>query len=107
MIELAEHAQGTIIAVIAQPGARRNAILGLRAGALRVAVTAAPEKGKANAAIAAVLAESLDCRGSQVALISGESSRQKRFLIAGVAAGELRQRILTLLPDADSALPLS
>jgi uncharacterized protein (TIGR00251 family) len=107
MIELAEHAQGTIITVHAQPGARRNAILGLRAGAVRVAVTAAPEKGKANAAIAAVLAESLGCRGSQVALISGESSRQKRFLISGIEPDELRQRILTVLPDSGPSLPLS
>ena len=107
MIELAEHAQGTIIAVHAQPGARRNAILGLRAGALRVAVTAAPEKGKANAAIAAVLAESFGCRGSQVALISGESSRQKRFLIAGIEPDELRLRIMAVLPDAGPTLPLS
>jgi uncharacterized protein (TIGR00251 family) len=107
VIELAAHAQGTIIAVHAQPGARRNAILGLRAGALRVAVTAAPEKGKANAAIAAVLAESLGCRGSQVALISGESSRQKRFLIAGIEPDELRLRIMAVLPDAGPTLPLS
>ena len=107
MIELAEHAQGTVIAVHAQPGARRNAILGLRAGALRVAVTAAPEKGKANAAIAAVLAQSLGCRASQVAILSGESSRQKRFLIAGIKPAELRERILAVLPDADPTLPFS
>ncbi len=107
MIELAEHAQGTIITVCAQPGARRNGILGLRAGAVRVAVTAAPEKGKAIAAIAAVRAESLGCRASQVALISGESSRQKRFLIAGIELCELRRRILTVLPDAGPTLPLS
>jgi uncharacterized protein YggU (UPF0235/DUF167 family) len=81
--------------------------MGLRAGAVRVAVTAAPEKGKANVAIAAVLAESLGCRASQVTLMSGESSRQKRFLIAGIEPDELRQRILTVLPDTGPTLPLS
>ena len=64
-----------------------------RAGALRVAVTAPPEKGKANAAIGAVLAESLGCRSSQIALISGETSRQKRFLVIGVTPDDLRRRL--------------
>lgn len=104
MIELLPHDQGTIIPVHAQPGAKRNGILGERAGALRVAVTAAPEKGKANAAIQAVLAESLGCRPSQVSLISGETSRQKRFLVVAVSPEELQSRLAALLGPS---LPLS
>jgi uncharacterized protein (TIGR00251 family) len=106
MIELAPHPEGTVIAVHAQPGARRNAILGERAGALRVAVTAPPEKGKANAAIQSVLAEGLGCRPSQVRILSGESSRQKRFLVGGLDPEELRRRIDTLLPESGPSLPL-
>lgn len=106
MIELWPHARGTVLSVHAQPGAKRNAILGERAGALRVAVTAAPEKGKANAAIADVLAESLGCRATHVALISGETSRQKRFLIAGLSPEALRTRLAALLPEAGPELPL-
>ena len=40
MIDLVAHALGTILPVRAQPGARRDAIVGLRAGSLRVAVSA-------------------------------------------------------------------
>ena len=98
MIELSVHENGTVVPVLAQPGARRSAILGERAGSLRVAVTAAPEKGKANAAIAALLAEGLGCRSSRIALISGETSRQKRFLIEGLTTDELRQRLAAVLP---------
>jgi uncharacterized protein len=98
MIALTAHAQGTIVPVRAQPGARRNAIVGVHAGALRVAVSAPPEKGKANAAIEALLAEALGCKASAVALISGEASRQKRFLIEGVSPEELRGRLAALLP---------
>jgi uncharacterized protein len=97
LIELSVHEHGTIVPVLAQPGARRNAILGERAGSLRVSVTAAPEKGKANAAIAALLAEGLGCRSSAIALISGETSRQKRFLIEGLTSDELRQRLSAVL----------
>ena len=107
MIDLSVHAQGTVLAVHAQPGAKRNAILGTRAGALRVAVTARPEKGKANAAIGAVLAASLGCRPSQIALIAGETSRQKRFLVIGVTPDDLRRRLTVAIPGAGSTLPLS
>ena len=97
MIALTPHACGTVVPVRAQPGARRNAVLGERAGALRVAVSAAPEKGKANAAIAEVLAEALGCRHSQIGILSGETSRDKAFLVSGVTADELRVRINDLL----------
>jgi uncharacterized protein len=105
MIDLTVHAQGTVLAVHAQPGAKRNAVLGTRGGALRVAVTAAPEKGKANAAIAAVLAASLGCRSSQIALIAGETARQKRFLVIGVAPDDLRRRLAAAIPDDGPTLP--
>jgi uncharacterized protein len=93
VIDLTPHAAGTVLPVRAQPGARKNAVLGERAGALRVAVSAAPEKGKANAAIAGVLAEALGCRHSQIDLLSGETSRDKKFLVTDIPADELRSRI--------------
>src|SRR4029078_10200047 len=105
-IELIPHCEGTIVPVHAQPGARRNAVVGERAGALRIAVTAAPEKGKANAAIQALLAESLGCRPSQVQILSGESSRQKRFLVSGLRPEELRRKIAALLPVPGPTVPL-
>ena len=93
MIALTAHERGTVLPVKAQAGARKNAILGERAGAVRVAVSAAPERGKANEAIQAVLARAIGCKLSQVGLISGETSREKRFLIVGVTPDELRARL--------------
>ena len=101
MIELRAHAQGVVLAVHAQPGARKNAVLGERAGAVRVAVSAAPEKGKANAAIARVLAEALGCKPSQVGILSGETSREKSFLITGLNPEELRRRVDEILAKLD------
>jgi uncharacterized protein (TIGR00251 family) len=94
MIAIVLHADGAILPVLAQPGAKCNAILGERAEALRVAVTAPPDKGKANESIRSVLAEHLGCKSAQISLISGAASRQKRFLIRGIAPDELRARIL-------------
>ena len=97
MIALLPHAAGTILPVRAQPGRRKDAVLGEHAGALRVAVTAAPERGKANAAIAGLLAEALGCKPSQVALLSGETSREKRFVISGLSVEDLQARLATCL----------
>lgn len=84
-IELATHAAGTILPVRAQPGAKRTAIVGEQAGALKVAVTEKPEGGKATAAIAEALADSLRIAKSRVELLSGASSRQKRFVLRDVS----------------------
>src|SRR4051812_31615628 len=85
VIQLTEHAEGVVLPVRAQPGARKTAILGEQAGALKVAVTAPPEDGRANKALLAALREALGLKRSQVELLSGEKSRDKRFLIRGIA----------------------
>jgi hypothetical protein len=97
MIGLERHADGTVLPVRAHPGARRDEIRGEHAGALRVAVTQAPEKGKANKAIAGLLARSLELRKGQIDLLSGETSPQKRFLIRGIQPDDLSARIARVL----------
>lgn len=101
MIELAPHDRGTILPVRAQANARKNGVLGERAGALRVAVTVAPEKGKANAAIADVLAEALGCRASSLVLLSGETARDKHFLVLDLDPEALRTRLEPLISKSD------
>jgi len=97
MIELTTHPRGVILPVRAHAGARKNGILGEHNGMLRVAVTAAPEKGKANRAIIAVLSDALETPKSSIELVAGETSPQKRFLIAGADAEQLRRRIERLV----------
>jgi uncharacterized protein (TIGR00251 family) len=96
-LQLDAHLSGIVLQVRAQPAARRNAITGIHAGALKIAVTAAPEKGKANAAILSVLCDQLGLAPSQVAVIAGETSRQKKLLITGISSDELQQRIANKL----------
>ena len=97
MIPLTPHPRGVVIAVKAQPGARKNAVLGLRGDAIRIAVTAAPERGKANQAVAEVLAKALGVKVSQISLLTGETSREKRFLIEGASPADLEARLTALL----------
>jgi uncharacterized protein (TIGR00251 family) len=103
VIDIASHADGVVLRVLAHPAAKRNAILGERAGAVRVAVTAPPDKGKANAAIQSVLAQALACKTRQIALLSGEASRQKRFLIGAMTTEELRDRLSIAMAVAGTA----
>jgi uncharacterized protein YggU (UPF0235/DUF167 family) len=49
-----------------------------------VAVSAPPERGKANAAIARVLSRALGLRPAQVTLAAGAGSRDKSFRIDGL-----------------------
>jgi uncharacterized protein (TIGR00251 family) len=90
MIQLATHPRGVILPVRAQASARRNGVVGEHYGMLRVAVTAAPEKGKANKAIVEVLADALNVSKSSIELLSGETSQQKQFLIVGANVEKLR-----------------
>jgi hypothetical protein len=99
MIAASSHARGAVLPVLAHPAAKQNGVMGERAGALRIAVTAPPDKGKANAAIQSVLAEALGCKSSQVTLLSGETSRQKRFLVDGISADELNRRLVLVLSE--------
>jgi len=100
MVELTEHPRGTVVAVRVQPGAKREQILGERAGSLRLAVTAVPERGRANEAVRSALAEAIGCKLSQVELLAGPTAREKRFLIEGWKLDELRSRIDALLANS-------
>ena len=60
------------------PGARRTA-LERGEGVIRAHVTAAPEDGKANAAVAELLAEALGVAKSRLVLTRGATARDKVF----------------------------
>ncbi len=81
---------GIVIPVWAQPGARKNAILGVTNAMLKIAVTAPPEDGRANAAIAELLAKQLGVSKSRVQLLSGTKHRHKKFLLVGIEADALQ-----------------
>lgn len=81
-------AGGLTVAVRLTPKARAQALGGLQPDAdggvlLKAAVTAAPEKGKANAALVALLAAAWDLPKSKMEIIAGETSRTKTLLIQG------------------------
>jgi len=103
MIELKHHANGIVLPVRAQPGARKAGILGVRAGALRVAVTAPADDGRANAALVELLRDVLALKRSQVELLGGFKSRDKTFLLRGLSEAEVLARVGSLLGDPEGS----
>jgi uncharacterized protein (TIGR00251 family) len=99
MIAIADHAEGCLLPVRAQPGARKAGVLGEQGRALKVAVTAPAEDGRANKALTQTLRELLGLKRSQVELVSGPTSRDKKFLIRGMTRHELAGRLAELLGD--------
>ncbi|MCC7426437.1 MAG: DUF167 domain-containing protein [Alphaproteobacteria bacterium] len=84
-------AGGVRVMVRVQPRARRAGMQGLVPDAaggvrLRIAVTEAPEDGRANRAVAALLARALDVAPSAASVVAGASAREKIVMVAGDAA---------------------
>jgi uncharacterized protein YggU (UPF0235/DUF167 family) len=93
VIDLRPHPKGTILPVRARPGARRNELRGEQDGHLKVSVTQAPEKGKANQALIDLLSKKLSLRRSQLTLMSGDTKPKKLFLVSDVTIEDLAKRI--------------
>lgn len=68
------------------PKARQNR-LRLEGDTIRVWVTAAPEDGKANAAVQDLLAKSLGVARSRLSLLRGATSRDKVFVYSDPSSG--------------------
>ena len=89
-VVLAESAEGVILPIKAKPAARKNELNGVFNGALKVSVTTAPEKGKANKAIVKLLSKIFNIPPKHFTLLSGETAAEKRFLISSVSVVDLQ-----------------
>lgn len=75
------------------PKSSRNGIGGWMGEVLKINVTAPPERGKANDAVEAVLAEALGLSRKQVRLVSGLTSARKVVEIDGLEPADLLERL--------------
>ena len=80
-LDLAPAGGGTRLRLRVRPGARRNAILGTHGGALKLSVTAPPERGRANRAAIELLAGALGIAPAGIALVAGKSSPDKTVVV--------------------------
>ena len=66
---------------------------GWRGDRLSVRVRAAPDKGRANAAVGKVVADALGVPKSAVTVVRGGASRLKTIAVAGMTLDEVRERL--------------
>jgi len=82
------------VAIRLQPRSKREEVVGERAGAIVVRVTAPPVDGKANAALCAFIAKAAGVSASSVEVVRGQTSRDKVVRVQGVTAEALRAALL-------------
>ena len=88
-----------VLRVRAQPGARTSGVVGRHGSALKVRVSAPPDRGKANDALVVALASALGVAPRQITLVAGATNRSKRFRVEGCTPDDLRAALARLLDD--------
>ncbi|MGE0583417.1 MAG: DUF167 domain-containing protein [Steroidobacteraceae bacterium] len=81
------------LAVKVVPGASRDELAGWLGDALKIRVSAPPERGRANAAVEALLATALALPPGRVRVVAGLSSARKAVAIEGLSASQVDERL--------------
>ena len=76
------------------PASSRTCLAGVQNGILKIKVSAAPEKGKANQSLIEFLADTLGVKKNTVKITSGHTSQIKTVQIANISVEFLLSRIL-------------
>ena len=100
-IEIVDDGSGRacVLAVRTQPNARRERCVGSWNNMLKIAVSAPPERGRANERVRELVADWLALRLADVEIVAGESSRSKRVRIR-LPLAEARVRLARVLAIA-------
>jgi len=93
MLWIQETSDGIIFKVAVLPKASKNEIVGLKGEALKIRLTAPPVEGAANKMCIAFLAKALKISKSDVEIVQGQSSRNKKVMVQRVS----RKKIESLL----------
>ena len=84
------------LAIRLVPRGGRDAVVGERDGAVLIRVSAPPVDGRANVALIAFVAKALGVPKGAVAIVRGETTRDKVLTIDGIAPDDARAALLAL-----------
>ena len=93
MIKTREMEYGIVVSVKVQPNSSKDRVVGEYADQIKIAVTVAPEEGKANKAVIKLFAKLLGIKNSDVQIISGETSRDKELFIRNITEEDLHRLV--------------
>jgi len=91
MLAVSEKNGSALFSVRVKPGGKKDELLGVHDGALKLSVKAPPIEGKANRAVTKFISKILGVAPSRVDIVSGESSRTKRVRVEGMDAQEVKK----------------
>ncbi|MBL8488627.1 MAG: YggU family protein [Rhodocyclaceae bacterium] len=86
-------AEGAVLTLHVQPGAKRTEVAGVHGEALKIRLAAPPMDGKANEALVAFLAGRLGVPRGRVVIVAGQTARAKRLRVEGVAPEAIRRAL--------------
>jgi uncharacterized protein (TIGR00251 family) len=85
--------EGTRLRLRVAPGSRRPGIAGRHGDGWKVRVAQPPEHGRANDAVVALLAETLELPRTAVSIVSGHAGRDKIVALEGIDPAETERRL--------------
>lgn len=89
-----------ILHVHAVPGAKKNEVVSTEPGqAVRIKISAPPVEGKANLELVDFLHEILHVRKTQLELVGGQNSREKRIRVSGLTLDEIYRLLAEQIKD--------
>jgi len=92
-LKIQQAGNSVIFTVKVVPRSSKTAIAGLLGGMLKVKLSAAPEKGKANESLVEFLAGTLGIKRNMVTITSGHTSPVKTIQIKGLSAETVLQKL--------------
>jgi uncharacterized protein len=90
---LTDSTDGALLAVRVAPKSAADRLGPVHDDRLKVAVTSPPDKGKANAHVAKLLAKKLGRPKSSIEVVAGHTDRSKTVLLRGLSAAEARAKL--------------
>ncbi len=94
-LDITEVEDGVVFGAKIVPGSSKTCIAGILDGRLKVKVSVAPEKGKANDCLVGFLGKQLGVKKNAIEIVAGKTRPVKQILVLGVS----RKTVLSRLFD--------
>ena len=88
-----QHGRDVLLRIKVVPGASRTQLAGTLGDRIKLRISAPPEQGKANKAVLAFLARSLNVKASQITIEAGHTSAEKTLRIVNADASVVRDKL--------------
>jgi len=92
-LTIGEVAGGVVFAAKIVPGSSRTCVSGLLDGMVKIKVSAAAEKGKANRCLLDFLAKQIGVKKKAVSIISGETNPVKQVQVLGISSETILRKL--------------